>query len=269
MSIKITTEDYIKRAKAKHGDKYDYSKLIYVNMCTNVFVRCNTCNFTWMANPQHHLYMGRGCRKCADIQNGLNRRKSLDNFVNEATNRYGDKYEYIEGYRGVHQHINVKCNVCTYIFKTTPGDILQKDRREELCPNCLRIKQMDTCKQRARLANADRYEYFNDFDNAWNVRDKIKILCKDCNQISEISISRHIYDNQGCKNCAKYSKGERRIEKYLSNHNTLYIKEKKFSGCVYKSLLRFDFYLPNYNLCIEYDGRQHLCHLKGWVVYQG
>ena len=61
---------------------------------------------------------------------------------------------------------------------------------------------------------------------------------------------------RGCSVC-KSSKGEKRIIKYLKDKKILFNTQKTFKNLKYKSLLKFDFYLPDYNLCIEYDGRQH------------
>lgn len=53
------------------------------------------------------------------------------------------------------------------------------------------------------------------------------------------------------------SKGERIISSFLSECKIPFEKEKSFSNCNHKAPLRFDFYIPKYNLCIEYDGEQH------------
>jgi hypothetical protein len=58
----------------------------------------------------------------------------------------------------------------------------------------------------------------------------------------------------------KYSKksiGETLIKDYLLKNNIEFISQKTFSGCVFKNRLRFDFFLPNYNTVIEFDGGQH------------
>lgn len=47
------------------------------------------------------------------------------------------------------------------------------------------------------------------------------------------------------------------IKKWLDSHNVKYVVQKRFKGCKDKRTLPFDFYLPERNTCIEYDGEQH------------
>ncbi|MFW5848008.1 MAG: hypothetical protein ACOCVF_03750, partial [bacterium] len=53
------------------------------------------------------------------------------------------------------------------------------------------------------------------------------------------------------------SKGERQIRLFLEDNDIKYVYQKKFKNCKSTNLLPFDFYLPEYNMCIEYDGEQH------------
>jgi very-short-patch-repair endonuclease len=53
------------------------------------------------------------------------------------------------------------------------------------------------------------------------------------------------------------TKGERYIKKYLDDNNIIYNLQFRFDNCKLNRPLPFDFYLPNLNLCIEYDGIQH------------
>ena len=62
--------------------------------------------------------------------------------------------------------------------------------------------------------------------------------------------------NQGCPVCDE-SKGEKAIRTYLEKNNIEFIQEYRFDDCKYKYTLPFDFYIPKYNLCIEFDGIQH------------
>lgn len=61
---------------------------------------------------------------------------------------------------------------------------------------------------------------------------------------------------RGCPIC-KLSKGELNIKKFLENNKIEYIPQYRFKDCRDKNTLPFDFYLPNHNVCIEYDGKQH------------
>jgi very-short-patch-repair endonuclease len=69
--------------------------------------------------------------------------------------------------------------------------------------------------------------------------------------------------NQGCPICNS-SKGELKIIKFLKENNINFEQQKKFNNCKYKRLLSFDFYLPEQNILIEYDGKQHY-GIGGWV----
>jgi very-short-patch-repair endonuclease len=58
----------------------------------------------------------------------------------------------------------------------------------------------------------------------------------------------------------KESCGEKLIALFLDKYGILYEREKSFKGCINprtKASLRYDFFLPTYNLCIEFDGKQH------------
>ena len=65
----------------------------------------------------------------------------------------------------------------------------------------------------------------------------------------------------GCPRCNR-SIGEDKIALYLDENNIKYVQEKRFEDLKYKSFLRFDFFLEDYNLCIEYDGAQYFKSFK-------
>src|SRR6266403_1366101 len=64
-----------------------------------------------------------------------------------------------------------------------------------------------------------------------------------------------------CPNCL-LSKGELLVEKILIMEKINFIKQMKFEKCVHKKMLMFDFYLPDYNICIEFNGLQHYKPIK-------
>lgn len=85
-----TTDEFIRRAKEIHGDKYDYSKTTYINGTTKVCITCPEHGEFWQL-PNNHLN-GSGCPKCALENKTLYKRK--EKFIKKATELYGDKYDY-------------------------------------------------------------------------------------------------------------------------------------------------------------------------------
>lgn len=67
--------------------------------------------------------------------------------------------------------------------------------------------------------------------------------------------------------CVNHNYYENVIADILTNHNIQYERQKTFKNCINPKTnrhLRFDFYLQQYNLCIEYDGSQHFKKHKIW-----
>lgn len=82
--------------------------------------------------------------------------------------------------------------------------------------------------------------------------------CHICDYEWDTSIVHRINDNSGCPKCSnKRSKSEQYIAKFLMQHSINFTQEYTFHNCKDKNPLPFDFYLPDYNIIIEYDGIQH------------
>lgn len=84
--------------------------------------------------------------------------------------------------------------------------------------------------------------------------------CGNKKLVSTYSLTANRVRSCGCINSLMNSK----IETIFRNLNIKYEKEKIFHDCIDILPLRFDFYLPEYNLCIEYDGEQHFKEIKYW-----
>lgn len=95
-----------------------------------------------------------------------------------------------------------------------------------------------------------------------NARTKVKIICPK-HGVYEKTPDNHIRLTSGCPNC-RYSIGELQVQKFLIDNNISYIREYVFKDCKNINYLRFDFYLPEYNTCIEYDGKQHYKPIEKW-----
>lgn len=87
-------------------------------------------------------------------------------------------------------------------------------------------------------------------------RRKVKCMC-DCGTIRECIVSDLTTGHTNSCGCAFISGGEKYIETILDEFKINYIPQKRFKDCKRIKPLPFDFYLPDKNTCIEYDGRQH------------
>ena len=71
-----------------------------------------------------------------------------------------------------------------------------------------------------------------------------------------------------CPKC-KSTKGQVKIKGILIKYNVNFKEEYRFDNCKFKRSLPFDFYLPDYNCCIEFDGVQHYKINKHFGGYEG
>lgn len=85
--------------------------------------------------------------------------------------------------------------------------------------------------------------------------EKVDIICKKHKEVFNQSPAVHL-QGSGCPIC-NLSKGELEITKILTNLNITYEKQKMFCDLKYIRSLKFDFYLPDHNILIEFDGEQH------------
>lgn len=92
----------------------------------------------------------------------------------------------------------------------------------------------------------------------WSVKN-LQILCPLCGKPFVTSYNSFVkHGGQYCSECSKCkSKGEKSISVYLENNDILFITEYRFDDCKDKYSLPFDFYLPDFNICIEFHGIQH------------
>lgn len=71
-----TTDAFLKQAKEIHGDKYDYSKSIYVSAFTKIKIICHL-HGEFEQEPSSHI-RGFGCKKCASVLNGFGKSKWVE-----------------------------------------------------------------------------------------------------------------------------------------------------------------------------------------------
>lgn len=248
---KLTKEEFIERAKNIHGDKYDYSLVIYKNTKTKIKIICQKHGI-FEQRPDIHLNSS-GCIKC------INEIKKKDNtkFKDELINLFGDKYNLDNiNYDGYDKAVELNCPLHGSFHKL-PKHILNGSG----CQKCNKINADALQKQDIdilinKFNNIHNFYYDYSLVDYINVYTKIKIICPKHGEF--LQQPREHLKGASCPKC-KNSKGEKIILNYLTNKNINFVTQKQYDECIsnkgYK--LRFDFYLSDYNTCIEYDGKQH------------
>ena len=89
---KLTTEEFIAKAKAVHGDRYDYSKVEYVNNQTPVNIIC-PLHGVFEQRPNNH-FKGNGCPKCARADQSVRQAMSQDVWIERAKRIHNNRYDY-------------------------------------------------------------------------------------------------------------------------------------------------------------------------------
>lgn len=200
MSKKITTEEFIKRAVAKHGNKYDYSKSIYINNSTNLEIYCKVCDNTFYQTPANHNHKSKrgGCSYCSG------KIKTTESLIKQAQKIHGDKYDYSKiVYVGVHDKIIVGCKEHGW-FKVTPSNFTHK-KNPRGCLLCgikktsdSKIIKFDEFLKRCKDKYGDKFKY--DIKDYNGIKSNMKITCKIHGDF-EMLASNHLRGKSGCKKC--------------------------------------------------------------------
>ena len=245
-TIKLVDEEFIKKSKEIHGNKYDYSKLEYKGITKKVTLICKKHGiFEQIAGT--HIYDKCGCPKCAS--------STLSNtieFIKKSKKIHKDKYDYSSvDYINCKSKVKIICKKHGF-FEQTPFKHLHGNG----CPKCSDNIKLNTEEfiKRAKKVHGETYDY--SLVKYRTNRIKIKIICKTHGIFEQIP-SNHVSKSQNCPLCKINSKGELEINKILTNLNLEFETQKRFNKCKNILTLPFDFYIPKYNLLIEFDGRQH------------
>jgi len=250
MPKKLTTEEFIKRAKLLHNNKYDYSKSEYNTAKEKICIICPEHGEFWQT-PTDHL-SGRGCYKCGIERTKESQKFTTEQFIEKAKQTHGDKYNYSK--------VNY-VNSQTPVIITCPkhGDFIMRPNdhiQGQGCPKCklifLRNKFSLTTEQfikKAREIHGNKYVYSK--VKYVNNRTKVCIICPKHGEFWQTP-DKHL---QGC-NCPKCNKSrlEEKVSLILSKNNIDFEEQKHFEWLGRQSL---DFFLPKFSIGIECQGVEH------------
>lgn len=240
------TELFINKSKEIFDDKFIYDNVEYVNNKTNVELICKE-HGSFSVRPDSHLSKKYGCKECGIIKRTNIRKNS--NWYSDCIKVHGYRYDYsLVNYINSKTKVSIICKEHGVFNMILNAHITQKHN----CPKCHRVFDTNDFITKSKIIHNNFYDYSNSI--YVNAREKIDIIC---NKHNKFMIQPYLHlQGQGCPKC-KMSKGESKINNVLTNLNIKFECQKTFSDCISENKLKFDFYLTEKNICIEYDGEQH------------
>lgn len=240
-NIRRTHEMFVDQMKEINPHMIFHTKYHDVN--TKIKYECLLCGHIGETLPKYLMRSGQ-CPKCRNEYT-----HTTKGFV-ELAKQCNDKVDVIGEYNNKLTKVKVRCKKCNYEWYVLPNAILKNGG----CPKCNR-KIITTEEFQKTVEKVNPYiKIVGEYTKGHN---KIECMCKRCGKTWEVE-ARRLTESRACPYCCR-SKGELRISNYLDENQITYIPQK-----IYDDLygtggghLSYDFYLPDFNLLIEYQGELH------------
>lgn len=212
-----------------------------------------------------NLRKGNGCKECAKEKLSELKKFPIDKIRQIFNKAYDGKYEFVNVTRGK----NKRGKIITYINYICPYHGLKKIELSNIntckcgCKECYDEEQKmteDEIKRRGtEICNKMGYKYKGYFRDKGFIR-----VVYECPIHGENNANiYHLEEGKGCPKC--YSSSiEVSLTNILNSNNIEFVPQKEFEWLRYRNPLRLDFYLPQYNIAIECQGKQHFETVKSW-----
>lgn len=208
----------------------------------------NICGHVYEVTPNGFL---RGNR-CPICHGNRATKKTTAQFKEEVYDLVQDEYTVLGEYINRSKNIKMRHKECGREYFVQPGNFLCGSR-------CIACHHEGTRLTPAQVEDyvlehlGEGYQVTSDYIN---MQSPITIRHDDCGKESTTRLTDIVYKGIGCKTC-RQSRGERFICTYLESKGLEFTPQKRFSDLKDISYLFYDFFLPKYNVLIEYQGSQH------------
>ena len=268
MCRKSTKEEFVVKARLKHGDKWGYDNFVYVNSKTKGVIDCLAGHGTFEQTPNDHL-SGKGCLVCGTESMANQCRSNKEEFVVKARLKHGDKWGY-DNFVYVNSKTKgvIDCLAGHGTFEQTPDAHINQHQG---CPVCGTESTTNQCRSnkeefvvKARLVHEDKWGY----DNFVYVNNKTKgtIDCLAGHGTFEQSPDNHL-SGKGCPDCVNENEAECRfIFQGLLGHKFQSTRQV-INWCGLK--LELDGYCPELRAAFEYQGIQHYRYCPSYFHRDG
>lgn len=226
----------------------------YIDSKTKIRFECPDCGNVWMAQPSNIL-CGKGCPKCRDAMLKKKFEMGKEEFCDRVQKANPNTEIVSTNDYTYHGRSLVRC-------KIHGGERIVNNANLIKGCGCKQCGNEKTRKLKARTQDefvsevaktSPHIEVLGEYINA---RTKIKVRCKNHNEIYYVTPDLLINGTGNCSKCTMTS-GEYKVANYLDAEGYEYIPQYSFDGNKEIKNKRYDFYIPSLNTCIEYDGKQH------------
>lgn len=245
--------DFINDSKLIHGDRFGYTKVDYHGNKYAVIITCKH-HGDFLQSPTSHL-AGNGCRQCSNEEASKRYRLTNEEFISRSSILHNHIYDYslTEYGNNSDEKVAIVCKIHG-VFYQTPHDHLSGRG----CKKCylMRINSdkrhdLDKFIQKCISLHGNTYDY--SLVVYKNDKTKVEIICKKhgpfwCKPNS------HLNNLNGCPRC-RSSKGEIAIKRILQRNHIQFQEQYRMPESDVR--FRYDFYLPEHRILIEFQGEQH------------
>ena len=260
MSKIITHEEFVSDVARKHPHIRAMSRYKGKRQPMKFHCDIHNCDFEILAYSI--LKSVHGCKLCAIEYVSGCKRKSHENFIKSLDGRLNENVIILGTYVNANTKIKCKCKVCGHEWDVAPYSLYLGYG----CKKCAmkyvqnyRIKSHEQFLQEFHERNP-QHETIEILSKYIKDDEPILCRCKVCGCEWRVNAHNLISKRNasGCPSC-NTSKGELRIKSYLESNNIPFKWQKTFPGLLGTGggLLSYDFYIPNSNLLIEYQGEFH------------
>ena len=231
MAKKLTTEEFVTKAKSVHGNKYGYTRVQYQGSKEKVKILCGL-HGEFEQDPSSHL-RGRGCRKCATEATALSQTPSTEDFISRAMTVHNGKYDYTQvEYKGSWRKVEITCKKHGNFWQT-PDIHLQGRGCRKCGTEAAALSQTRSAEEfvlSARAVHGDKYSYAQvDYKGC---RKKVRIGCSLHGEFEQTPAS-HL-QGAGCPRCATEAV-TRGVEDFISRAKICHRDTYSYAQVDYKN----------------------------------
>lgn len=245
--------DIEKVKKDVENNDYTFISYNYDNNQLSLSLICNKHNIKYDC-LYSNFKKGKRCYQCGLEKRIESKRINQENKFKEQLKNISDgKFKLIDRYITNNEEVEIYHQTCGHSFRCKPSYLLDT-KKCYYCEVLHKHRDTEMYKQQIYDLYNGEYEILGEYTDS---RTHILTKHKTCGCEWYVTPS-NLLKGFGCPNCSS-SKGEVRIKQYLDNHNIGYKKNKTFDTLkgLGKGFLSYDFYLLDYNILIEYQGKQH------------